>query len=85
MEIVPTSTSKKRETGLETLISRKAVLKQQIEDQKYQISSTTQQLLSPVAFSTNVLRAFWKGFNVIDSVMIGFKLVRLVRRFFTKK
>jgi len=84
MKIVPTSTAKKQSIDLEYLATRKAELKDQIQGQKKQISDSTQQLLSPATFTTYIFRAFSKGLNMVDGVMIGFKIMRTIRGIFKR-
>jgi len=84
MNIVPTSTPKKQEINLDYLATRKVELKDQIQNQKQQITASTQNLLSPATFSTYIVRAFSKGLNMMDGVMIGFKLIRTIRGIFRK-
>jgi len=80
MEIVPTSVPKKKETGLEELILRKAELKQQILDQKQLISSSCQTVFSPTSIFSSVFGTFQKSLNLVDGVVIGYKFVRSIRR-----
>jgi macrodomain Ter protein organizer (MatP/YcbG family) len=83
MKIVPTAT-KKQQIDLDYLVTRKVELKQQIQDQKQQISASTQSLLSPATFSTYAFKAFNKGLNMVDAVMIGFKIMRTIRGLFKR-
>ncbi|MEI8087064.1 MAG: hypothetical protein WCG93_12715 [Paludibacter sp.] len=85
MEIVPTSTPKKRESGFEELLIRKAALKQQIEAQKVQVTVSYQNFLKPVSFPSLVLQTFGKGFSIVDGILVGYKIVRLIRKIFVKK
>ena len=84
MKIVSTPTAKNREINLDYLATRKVELKEQIENQKQQITVSTQNLLSPATFLTYVVRGFSKGLNVMDGVMIGFKIIRTIRGIFKK-
>lgn len=79
MEIVSTSSPKRKESGLEILISRKAELKQQIEDQKAIITSKTQILLSPTSFTTILFRAITKGLTLVDGFVMGYKIFKSIR------
>ena len=81
MEIVPTSIPKKKQTGLDDLILRKAELKQQIQDQKQLIASSTQ-MFSPVSISTSILGSFTKSLNIVDGILVGFKIFRFFRKIF---
>jgi hypothetical protein len=83
MEIVPV-TSKKREYGIEILLNRKAELKQEIYDQKLLITVKAQNLLSPVTLTNNLFRSFTKGLNIVDGVLIGYKLFKSIRAIFQK-
>jgi hypothetical protein len=84
MEIVPTSTSTKNQIGLEELILRKTELKQQIQDQKQLIASSTQRLFSPASITSFIFGSFRKNLNIVDSVLIGFKIISTVRKFIRK-
>ena len=85
MEIVPTSTPKKKESGFEELLIRKAALKQQIEAQKAQMSMSYENFLKPVSFPSFVLQTFGKGFSIVDGILVGYKIARLIRKIFMKK
>jgi len=80
MEIVPASTSKKKEVGLNELILRKAELKQQIQNQKLLITSSSQKLFSPASISLYIFGSVRKSLNLVDGLMIGFKMIRTIRR-----
>ncbi|HJV76834.1 MAG TPA: hypothetical protein VJ602_00525 [Paludibacter sp.] len=84
MEIVPTSTSKKKEVGLEELLLRKAELKQQIQDQQLIITSSTRKLFSPASLSSYVFGSVQKSLNLVDGFLIGYKIVRTIKRFIRK-
>jgi hypothetical protein len=84
MEIVPTKASKKNEAGMDILLYRKAELKQQIKDQKVLISVKTQDLFTPTSLTNYLFRSFNKGLNVIDAVLMGYKIVKSVRTMWRK-
>lgn len=84
MEIVPTSTSTKNQIGLEELILRKTELKQQIQDQKQLIVSSSQRLFSPTSITSFVFGSFRKNLNIVDGVLIGFKIINTIRKFIRK-
>ena len=84
MEIVPTSTSKRKAVGLEILLNRKAELKEQIKDQKVLITVKTQDLFTPTSLTNYMFRSFNKGLNVIDAVLMGYKIVKSVRTLWRK-
>jgi hypothetical protein len=83
MEIVPTSTSKKKD-GLEILLHRKTELKQQIQDQKILISEKSKNLLTPTSFTNYLFRNFNKGLNVVDAALMGYKIIKSIRNIFRK-
>ena len=87
MEIVPTSIpeKKEKEISLETLLIRKAELKSQINNQKKQITASTQNLFTPAAFTSYIFRAFTKSLSVVDGVMLGFKIIKSIREIFKKR
>ena len=84
MEIVPTSISTKKAVGLEILLIRKADLKAQIKDQKILITTKTQDLFTPTSLTNYLFRSFNKGLNVIDAVLMGYKIVKSVRTLWRK-
>jgi hypothetical protein len=84
MEIVPTSTHKKREMDLDFLIIRKAVLKQEILDQKKLISTRTQNLFTPASYTTYLSGSINKGLNILDAFLLGFKIVKSIKTIFRK-
>jgi len=84
MEIVPTTIQKKQDTGLDQLLIRKAELKQEINHQKIVITSKAQNLLSPATLTTYVFQSFSKGMNIVDAVMMGYKVVKSIRGLFSK-
>jgi len=84
MKIVPTPAPKNQEIDLDALVLRKAELKQQIQDQKQQITVSAQHLVSPASFSTYISRAFSKGLSLVDGVMVGFKVMRTIRSMFRR-
>ena len=82
MNIVPTNKPKAQQMNLENLLLLKAELKQEIEQQRNHITVSTQNLLSPVKFSSFFVRSFTKGISLMDGVMAGFKFMRTIRGFF---
>jgi len=84
MEIVPTTTAMKNEVGLEILLNRKAELKQQIKDQQILITTKTQDLFTPTSLTNYLFRSFNKGLNVVDAVLMGYKIVKSIRTMWRK-
>lgn len=85
MDIVPASkTSKKRENGLDVLITRKAELKKQINNQRQLIVVSSQELLSPSSIVSGLFGTFYKSLNMIDGMIVGFKIFRFVRKLFRR-
>ena len=84
MEIVPTTIQKKQDTGLDQLLIRKAELKQEINHQKIVIASKTQNLFTPTALANYVFHSFSKGMNIVDAVMMGYKVVKSISGLFRK-
>lgn len=84
MKIVPTTPPEGQEVNLESLLVRKAELKQKIIDQKQQVSVLAQNLLTPASISTYVFRSFTKGMNLFDGVLIGYKFIRTFKRLFRR-
>ena len=85
MEIIPTSTPKKKESGLEELLIRKAALKQQIEAQKVQLSVSYDRFLKPISLPSLFLHTFGKGLNMVDGILVGYKIVRVIRKIFVNR
>jgi hypothetical protein len=84
MEIVPTTASKKNEVGLEILLNRKAELKQQIKDQQILITTKTQDLFTPTSLTNYMFRSFNKGLNIVDAILMGYKIVKSIRTMWRK-
>jgi len=84
MEIVPTSTQQKKVNGLDELSIRKIELKEQIQNQKIRIVDSSRQLLSLTSVASYIFGRFTKGMDMLDGVMIGFKMIRSLRRVFRK-
>jgi hypothetical protein len=82
MEIVPTSTPNKSGNGLEELIVRKKELKQQIQNQKEIVSVSAKNILSPFSVVSSIFHSVTKSLNILDGVVIGFRIVRKIRKFF---
>jgi len=84
MEIVPTTSKKKSEIGLDLLLSRKAELKKDLADQKNLISSKSQTLFSVSYFTNSLFSSFNKGVGFVDAVILGYKVVKSIRGLFRK-
>jgi len=84
MEIVPTSASKRKDVGLEILLNRKADLKQQIKDQQVIITERSQDLFTPTSLTNYLFRSFNKGLNIVDAVLMGYKIIKSIRTIFRK-
>jgi hypothetical protein len=84
MEIVPTSASKRKDVGLEILLNRKADLKQQIKDQQILITERSQDLFTPTSLTNYLFRSFNKGLNIVDAVLMGYKIIKSIRTIFRK-
>ena len=84
MEIVPTSMSPKKVTGLDALIVRKMELKEQIREQKELISESCHKAFSPVYITSYVFHSFTKGLNILDGVVIGYRIARIIRKIFRR-
>ncbi|GEM_PF-1156868 len=87
MEIVPTSNTntKKKKIGLDDLIAHKAELKQQIYNQRVQISVSSKKLFSLETLTTYIFGTIQNSLTLADGVMMGMKLVQTMKKFFTKK
>jgi hypothetical protein len=84
MEIVSTSIPKKKEKAFEELLLRKVALKQQIQDQKQQIAVSSQNIFSISSLTSSIVGAFGKSMNIVDGVLIGYRIMRAIRRVFKK-
>jgi len=85
MEIVPTSTPKKRKIGLDDLLVHKAELKAQITQQREQLTVSGKKLFSIDTLTSYVLGTIQSSLTLADGVMMGIKLVQSVKNFFQKK
>ena len=85
MEIVPTSNTRKRKIGLDDLIAHKAELKQQIINQRDQITASGKKMFSLETLTTTILSTIQKSMTLADGVMMGLRLVQTVKNFFGKK
>jgi len=84
MEIVPTTIQNKKAIGLDLLLTRKAELKQEINQQQLLITAKTKNLFSPTTLTGYVFRSFNKGINIVDAVLMGYKVVKSIRGLFRK-
>lgn len=84
MEIVPTSIPKKKGDAFEELLLNKEALKLQIQVQKQQIAVSSQNLFSVSSLTSSFLGVIGKSMNIVDSVLIGFRIMRAIRRVFKK-
>jgi len=84
MEIVPTTSKKKSEIGLDLLLSRKAELKEELSYQKKLITSKSQTLFSVSYFTNSLFHSFNKGVGFVDAVIMGYKVVKSIRGLFRK-
>ena len=85
MEIVPTSNARKRKIGLDDLIAHKAELKQQISNQREQISVSGRRLFSLETVTSYVFASIQNSLTLADGVMMGMKLMQTLKKFFGKK
>jgi hypothetical protein len=84
MEIVPVTSKKKSEVGLDLLLSRKAELKKELSYQKKLITSESQTLFSVSYFTNSLFNSFNKGVGFVDAVIMGYKVVKSIRGLFRK-
>ena len=72
---------------LEEITERKAKLLAQIHAQKKAMKSTTREIFAPIAPATNkadsIMRSFNTGMAIFDGVMMGIKIMRKVRKYFS--
>lgn len=85
MEIVPTSNTRKRKIGLDDLIAHKAELKQQINNQREQITVSGKKLFSLETLTSYIFGTIQNSLTLADGVMMGMKLMQTVKKFFGKK
>jgi hypothetical protein len=84
MEIVPTSNKKKGKIGLEDLIARRTELRNEITNQRQQISLSGKRLFSIDSVTGYIFGAVKKSITVADGVVIGMKVVQTFKRLFGK-
>ena len=85
MEIVPTSNTRKRKIGLDDLIAHKAELKQQISNQREQITVSGRKLFSLETVTSYVFASIQNSLTLADGVMMGMKMMQTLKNFFGKK
>jgi hypothetical protein len=81
-----TDTQCQRTITLAEIAHRKAQVKQEICEQKKQITLTAGNLLSPLASVGSSANALIKKFNtgvaIFDGVMLGFRIIKKIRKLF---
>lgn len=82
MKLVNNNDKKLQRKDLNYLHLRKVDLQEKIRLQEQQISSSIETAFSPAAFTKYVINFFSKSFNILDSVVIGYKIIRSFRQLF---
>lgn len=84
MEIVPTSLSKKKKIGLDDLMMHKAELKEQINNQRQQITLGSKKLFSIETLTSYLFGTIQKSLTLADGILLGMKFVQTIKKFFSK-
>lgn len=82
------STNINQPITLEEIARRKVELKKEIGEQKSRMTTTTQNIFAPLMPSPGsnpLMRSFNTGLAVFDGVMMGFKIIKSIRRFFRNR
>lgn len=73
---------------LEEIASRKAELKKEIGEQKARMTTTTRNIFAPLMPSPSsnpLMKSFNTGLAIFDGVMMGFKIIKSIKRFFRNR
>lgn len=79
------SKQKKIYGSLEALITHKSALKEEIEEQKLQISDLSKEIISPISKTISIIRTIYKGVKILNGLQTGFKFASIFKSIFTKK
>lgn len=83
-----TETQCQQTITLADIAHRKAQVKQDIREQKKQITLTAGNLFSPLTSAGSSVNSLIKSFNtgvvIFDGVMLGFKIMKKIRKFFRR-
>lgn len=81
-------TQKPQEITLEEITRRKELLLLEIQDQKEIMTEITREIFAPLQPAANkadaIMRSFNTGMAIFDGVMMGVKVMRKVRSYFSK-
>lgn len=82
----PTCEEKAIPITLETIVQKKLELRQEIQQQKKNITLLAQELIAPVApaagKANQLMRAFQTGMAAFDGILLGLKMMRRIRKLF---
>jgi hypothetical protein len=85
MEIVPTSKSAHTKMSLESLNSYKESLKDQIYNQREQISKSSNRFFSLDTVTSYVFGVVKNNFSLTDGFAMGFRVFKILRKLFSRK
>lgn len=84
MKLVDTNDKHPRQKDLNYLQQRKTQLTEKIRLQEKQIGASVEAVFSPASFTNYAVKFFTKSFNLFDSFLIGYKMIRSFRRLFKR-
>lgn len=73
---------------LEEIAKRKAELRKEISEQKTRMTTTTQKIFAPLMPDPSgnpLMKSFNTGLAIFDGVMMGFKIIKSIKRFFKNR
>lgn len=73
---------------LEEIAKRKVELRKEIGEQKSRMTSTTRSIFAPLTPNPSanpLMKSFNTGLAIFDGVMMGFKIIKSIKRFFGNK
>lgn len=73
---------------LENIAGRKAELRKEIDEQKTCMATSAKAIFAPLLpdpSSNPLMRSFNTGMAIFDGVMIGFKIMKSIRKLFLKR
>lgn len=81
------STQTPKKITLEDITQRKKKLLEEIQTQKKAMTDTVHEIFSPLAPAStkadSIMRSFNTGMAIFDGVMLGIKIMRKVRKYFS--
>lgn len=83
-----TATNTNQIITLEEIAQRKTELRKEIAEQKSRITITTRNIFAPLIPSPSgnpLMKSFNTGLAIFDGVMMGFKIIKSIKRYFRNR